>query len=57
MIPAPVPDQRLYVRKLRKDGKYAVEYVFPLSGRRLDKIITAEELLRERTAGKYQVIG
>jgi len=43
--------------KLRKDGKYAVEYVFPLSGRRLDKIITAEELLRERTAGKYQVIG
>jgi DNA-dependent RNA polymerase auxiliary subunit epsilon len=51
------PDPRLFVRKLRRDGKYAVEYVFPLSGQRLNKIISADELQRERTAGKYQVFG
>ena len=46
---------RLFVKNRRKDGKYMVVYVYPCSGRKMRKIITAETLQAERDSGKYDV--
>jgi len=46
---------RLFVKNRRKDGKYTVVYVYPCSGRKLTKIITAETLQTERDSDKYDI--
>lgn len=50
------PPKRIYVQGIRKDGKYKVTYVFPVSGTSLVKIRTREQIEAERPKG-YLVIG
>jgi hypothetical protein len=50
------PPKTIYVQGQRKDGKYKVTYVFPVSGVRMSKIRTKEQILAER-ANDYQIIG
>lgn len=45
------PKERIWVRNIRKDRKLTVEYVFPIAGTRLRKIITLEKLEQERADG------
>jgi hypothetical protein len=50
-------ETRLFVKNRRKDGKYSVVYVYPLSGRRIGAILTAEKLAAAKASGEYRVIG
>lgn len=50
------PPKTIYVQNERKDGKFTVTYVFPISGVRLTKIRTREQIEAER-ANDYQIIG
>jgi len=45
----------LYVGRVRKDGKFKCEFVFPSSGRRISKLKTAEQI--EQLREEYQVQG
>lgn len=45
---------RLFVKPMRKDGKYPVTYLFMSSGRTIKKIITKETLEEEIIKGKEQ---
>ena len=45
---------RIFVQNRRKDGKFTVLYVFPISDRKIKKILTLEKLLGERE--RYELI-
>ncbi len=47
---------RLFVGATRRDGKIKVQYVYPMSGRRFTKIITAERLAEDRASGSYTIV-
>ena len=42
--PQPLPQKRAFVHPIRKDGKYPVTFVYPVSGTRLKKLIPAADL-------------
>ena len=46
----PTTPKSAVVHPMRRDGKHMVEFVFPISGRRIRKLIAAAEL-NEKTAG------
>jgi hypothetical protein len=50
------PNKRAFIGKARKDGKYPVQLVYPLSGNRLHKLMTEAQLAELATDG-YTVIG
>jgi hypothetical protein len=50
------PNKRAFVGAQRKDGKYPVQLVYPLSGRRISKLMTADQVDRLRSEG-YDVFG
>jgi len=53
----PTGKSTLYVSSLpRSDGKYAVTYVFPISGKSIKKVITKDKLDQEKKSGKYEII-
>jgi hypothetical protein len=53
---APTGNSILYINNHpRSDGKYAVTYVFPISGKSIKKIITKEKLDQEKQSGKYEI--
>ncbi len=45
----------VYVGRLRRDGKFPCQFVFPNSGKRLSKLKTAEQI--EALRADYQVQG
>lgn len=50
------PNKAIYVQQRRFDGKFKVTYVFPISGVRLTKIKTREQIEAERYKG-YDILG
>jgi len=46
-----------YVTGPRKDGKYAVQYVYPISGKRIHKLSTREQLDALLANAAYSVYG
>ncbi len=51
-----MPDNQqtaLCINSMRRDGKVAVTYVFPISGKRLRKLLTLAQLDEEKASGKY----
>ena len=46
-----------FVKGPRKDGKYAVQYVYPQAGKRLHKIITQQQLDALVAEQRYNVYG
>lgn len=46
---------RAFVGIRRKDGKYPVQFVFPISGTRCNKLLSIEQV--RELSGKYLVIG
>jgi hypothetical protein len=47
---------RIYVQTARTDGKFKVQYVFPITGTRTTKIITRAKLDDAQASGSYAVI-
>ena len=54
--PATVGNPIMYIGRARKDGKFPVQYVYPLSGRRFNKIVPADKLQIDIDSGDYRVI-
>ena len=48
-------DEPIAYFKQRNDGKYRVEFVYPRSGARVTKILTAEKFEEMRASGQYHV--
>ena len=42
-------------RHPRKDGKFQCDYFFPLSGKRIRRLLTAEQIKAEEAAGRYEI--
>lgn len=47
----------LFVAPRRRDGKYAVEFVFPITGRRSRRVLTVDQLRVYLAGDKYSVGG
>lgn len=47
---------KLYVYPARRDGKHRCSFVYPRSGRILNRVLTPEALAVQVTSGSYQVI-
>ena len=45
-----------YVHQIRKDGKFPVTFVYPISGRKLSKLLSADQLRAEKLTGYYKMI-
>jgi len=54
--PDKTPKPIMYVGRVRRDGKIPVQYVYPLSGRRFLKIVTAERFKEDSESGDYTVL-
>lgn len=50
------PPMKVFINAHRKDGKYNVTYVFPLSDKRINKVVTGQKLADDRLNG-YIVVG
>ncbi len=53
-----LPDQQrsiIYVGNMRRDGKISCVYVFPISGRKITKLLTRDQLAAETIKGDYDV--
>ena len=44
----------IYVKRIRKDDKLKVEYVFPVTGKRITKIVTREKRSNEHDRTVYE---
>lgn len=53
---------KMHIGQQRKDGKYPVQFVFPISGKRLSKVMTKDQIdeaiaKAERGGTPYHVTG
>jgi hypothetical protein len=53
---APTAPMSAYVRPVRRDGKHIVEFVYPISGRRIRKLIATADLQAQTTDKGYALI-
>lgn len=49
--PEDQPNRRAFVGAQRKDGRYPVQLIYPLSGKRLNKLMTQDQIDRLRAEG------
>jgi hypothetical protein len=55
-FPHEAPQKRMFIHPLRRDGKFPVSFVFPLSGRCIKRLLSPDQLEAERAKGYLVII-